>query len=152
MSRKLITGAAVVAIALATATTAGPSTALRGPGIIRITSVQKKFTRIDLGRRGYSPGDMEITRVSLFNRRVRRRPLGNGQLVCIATGEKVWNCNGTYVLPAGKITVSGALTFRDFYNVAVTGGTQTYNNVRGTLIVTRLRRSEKLMVFRLVIA
>jgi len=148
----LLTGIGTVVVALAVAGAAGTATSLSGPGIIRITSVPKRFARVDIGRRGYSPGDMQITRVRLFNRRVRQRPLGNGQLVCTATGEKFWNCNGTYVLPAGKIMVSGAMIYSDFFDMAVTGGTGTYNNVRGTLVVTRLRRAEKLMVFRLVIA
>ena len=152
MRPRLLTGVGVVAVALATAGSAGPTTALTGPGIVRITSVPKKHARIDVGPRGYSPGDMDITRVRLFNKRVRKSPLGNGQLVCTATGEKFWNCNGTYILPAGKIMVSGALIFTDFYDLAVTGGTGTYKNVRGTLVVTKLRRSDKLMVFRLVIA
>jgi hypothetical protein len=96
-------------------------------------------------------GDQEITRVRLFNRRLRKRPLGNGQLICTATGEKFWNCGGTYVLPAGKITVSGAVVYRDIYDMAVTGGTGKYNNVRGTLFVTKIKRNEKLLVFRLVV-
>jgi len=152
MRPRLLTGIAIAVVALAAGEAAVPAPALTGPGIIRITSVQKRFARVDVGRRGYSPGDMQITRVRLFNRKLRKRPLGNGQLVCTATGEKFWNCTGTYVLPAGKITVSGAMIYSDFFDMAVTGGTGRYNNVRGTLVVTRLRRAEKLMVFRLVIA
>ncbi len=142
----------VVIVSAVVVQTAGPTTTLTGPGIVRITSVQSRFTVIDLGRRGASPGDMEITRVRLFNRRIRKRPIGNGQLVCTRTGSNFRNCNGTYVLPAGKLVVSGALTFRDFYVLAVTGGTGKYNNVRGVLIVTKLHPAENLMVFRLVIA
>jgi hypothetical protein len=152
MGRMLLTAIGVAVVSLATAGAAGPTTSLTGPGIIRITSSVKKFARIDVGQRGYSAGDMEMTRVRLYNKRIRPRPIGNGQLACTATGEKFWNCNGTYVLPAGKITVSGMLIYRDFYDMAVTGGTERYRNVRGTLVVTRLRPTEKLMVFRLVIS
>lgn len=152
MRPRLLTGIGVAVIALATAAAAGPTTSLKGPGIVRITSVQKKFSRIDIGKRGYSPGDMEITRVRLFNRRVRKRPLGNGQMVCTATGEKFWNCSGTYNLPDGSIVVSGARVFSDFYVLPVVGGSRLYNNVKGTLVVTRVRRTEKLMLFRLVIS
>jgi hypothetical protein len=130
---------------------AWPTAELTGPGIVRITSVQSRYTVVDLGRRGASPGDMEITRVRLFNKRVRKRPIGNGQLVCIRTGSNFRQCSGTYVLPAGKLVVSGAMTFRDLFDLAVIGGTGRYNNVRGMLIATKLRRSQTLMVFRLVI-
>ena len=149
MSRRLMTVIAVGVAALATVGAAEPGPSLTGPGIVRITSVPRTFSRVDLGRRGYSAGDMEITRVSLFNRRVRKKPLGNGQLVCTATGQKFWNCNGTYILPAGKIMVSGVLIYSDFYDMAVVGGSGTYNNVHGTLVVTKIRRNEKLMLFRL---
>ncbi|MFL6028619.1 MAG: hypothetical protein ACJ74D_01130 [Gaiellaceae bacterium] len=151
MSRRLITVIGVVVAALATAGTGGPAPTLKGPGIVRITSVPRTFARVDIGRPGYSAGDMKISRVGLFNRRVRKRPLGNGQLVCIATGQKFWNCNGTYILPAGKLMVSGVLVYSDIYDMAVVGGSGTYNNVHGTLVVTRIRRNEKLMVFRLTV-
>jgi hypothetical protein len=144
----LVTGSALW---VGTAASTTSTTSLTGPGIVRITSVTSRFTVVDLGRRGASPGDMEITRVRLFNKRVRKRPLGNGQLVCTRTGSNFRNCNGTYVLPAGKLVVSGAVIFRDLYDLAVVGGTDKYNNVRGVLVVTRLRRTENLMVFRLVI-
>ena len=152
MRCRLLTGIGVAVVALVMAAVAGPTTSLTGPGIVRITSVDKRFSRIDVGRRGYSPGDMEITRVRLFNRRVRKRPLGSGHFVCVATGDRFHHCNGTYILPAGKIVVSGALVYRDFYRIAVTGGTGKYHNVRGMLVVTRLRRAENLLIFRLVIA
>ena len=152
MRPRRLTVIGAVVLALAAAPAAGPTTSLTRPGIVRITSVQRNFSRLDFGRRGYSPGDMEITRASLFNRRVRKRPLGSGHLVCVATGGGFRHCDGTYILPAGKIVVSGALVYRDFYRIAVTGGTGIYNNVRGMLVVTRLSRSENLLIFRLVIA
>jgi hypothetical protein len=151
MSRRLMTVIAVGVVGLATVGAAEPGPSLTGPGIVRITSVPRTVSRIDLGRRGYSAGDMQITRVGLYNRRIRKRPLGNGQLVCIATGQKFWNCNGTYILPAGKIMVSGVLIYTDFYDMAVVGGSGTYNNVHGTLVVTKIRRNEKLMLFRLTV-
>jgi len=149
MSRRLMTVIAVALVGLAAVGTAGTRSSLTGPGIVRITSVPRTYARVDLGRRGYSAGDMQITRVSLFNRRIRKKPLGNGQLVCTATGQKFWNCNGTYILPAGKIMVSGVLIYSDFYDMAVVGGSGRYNNVHGTLVVTKIRRNEKLMIFRL---
>jgi hypothetical protein len=137
---------------LAVCQAAGTVELLGGPGQIRITSTPNLFTRIDTGRRGQSPGDMEITRYKLYNKRIRKRPIGNAQLVCTLTGQNFRNCNGTYILPAGKITVSGALIYRGLYDLAVTGGTARYFNVRGTLTVTRTTKTTNLLVFRLVIA
>ena len=152
MHRKLWIGVGSTLAAAVLVQTASPTALLTGPGIVRITAVQSRRTVIDVGRPGASPGDMEITRVRLYNRRIRKRPIGNGQLVCTRTGSNFRNCNGTYALPAGKLVVSGSVVFGEFYDLAVIGGTGKYNNVRGVLVVTRLRSRERLMVFRLVIA
>ena len=136
---------------LAICQTAGTVASLTGPGQIRITATENLFTRVDTGRPGATPGDMEITRYRLFNKRIRKRAIGSAQLVCTLTGQNFRNCSGTYILPAGKITVSGGFIFRGLYDLAVTGGTARYNNVRGTLTVTRTARNRDLLVFRLVI-
>jgi len=143
---------AAAAGGLAIAQTAGTVASLTGPGQIRITATENLFTRVDTGRPGATPGDMEIAQYKLYNKRIRSRPIGHAQLVCTLTGQNFRNCNGTYILPAGKITVSGAFIFRGLYDLAVTGGTARYSNVRGTLTVTRTGRNRDLLVFRLVIA
>jgi hypothetical protein len=130
-----------------------PSPTLKGPGIVRITSREKRFTRVDVGALGATPGDMEISRLLLYNTRIRAKPIGNGQIVCVRTGDNFRNCNATYVLPAGKLVVSGVLIYRGLYDLAVIGGTGFYSNVRGTLTVTRIRQSPPgdVLVFRLVV-
>jgi hypothetical protein len=124
---------------------------LAAPGQIRITATPNGFTRVDTGRPGSTPGDMEVTRYRLYNKRVRNSPIGHAQLVCVLVGQHFRQCQGTYILPAGKITVSGALTYRGLYDLAVTGGTDLYSNVRGTLTVTRKASTVDLLVFRLLI-
>jgi hypothetical protein len=151
MNRNLATALAALCAALLFPAS---STALKGPGIIRITARQIGFTEVDTGVAGRSPGDMEISRVQLYNTRVRQRPIGHAQLVCIYTGANSRDCNGTFVLPAGKLVVSGGLIYRSLYDLAVTGGTGLYSNVRGTLIVTRLRQKppRDVLIFRLVVS
>lgn len=152
MVRRLGVVLAATAAGLAICQPAGTVASLTGPGQIRITAGENLYTRIDTGPRGSSPGDMEITRYKLYNKRIRRRAIGHAQLVCTLTGQNFRQCNGTFVLPAGKIMVSGILAFRGLFDLAVIGGTGEYNNVRGTLTVTRTGRSSDLLVFRLVIA
>jgi hypothetical protein len=129
------------------------SYALRGPGIIRITDREISFTRIDVGRPGLSPGDIEITRRLLFNKRIRPQAIGRSEIVCTVVGGNSRQCDGTYALPAGKIVVAGQMRYRQFFQLAVTGGTGLYNNVRGTLTVTSLGRRPRrdLVFFRLVV-
>jgi hypothetical protein len=128
------------------------STELKGPGTIRITDRQLALDEVDLGVRGRSPGDVEIARWALFNTRITSRAIGHAELVCTYTGGNSRSCNGTYVLPRGKLVVSGQLLFRQFFQLAVVGGTGLYENVRGTLTVTALggKARRNLVLFRLV--
>jgi hypothetical protein len=154
MNRTPAIALAALCAALLFPASSTPSTALKGPGIIRITSRQIGFTEVDTGVAGRSPGDMEISRVQLYNTRVRQRPIGHAQLVCIYTGANARNCTGTFVLPAGKLVVGGGLIYRSLYDLAVTGGTGLYSNVRGTLIVTRVGQNppRDVLIFRLVVS
>ena len=133
---------------------AGPaSSALPGPAIIRITDREIVFRRVDSGRRGRSPGDIEITRRLLFNKRIRRKAIGHADIVCTVITGNFRHCTGTYVLPRGTIVVAGEMLYRQFFQLAVTGGTGYYNNVLGTLTVTSLGRNPRrdVVFFRLVV-
>jgi hypothetical protein len=154
MKRSLVPALAALCTALLFPGSSAPATALKGPGIIRITSRETTFTRVDNGPVGRSPGDMEISRLLLYNTRIRQRPIGRGQLVCTYIGDSLRNCDGTFVLPAGKLVVGGGLVYRSLYDLAVTGGTGLYANVRGALIVTRVRQNPPgdVLVFRLVVS
>jgi hypothetical protein len=154
MKRRLGWILVVVGVALFVVEAGVPADQLKGPGIIRITSRETKYAKIDINRNGTSAGDMEISRLQLYNKGVRKKPIGHAQLVCVITGDNFRNCDGTYILPAGKIAVSGALIYRGIYDLAVTGGTGLYNNVRGSVTVTRIGRQkppQDLLVFRLVV-
>lgn len=135
--------------------TAGPglgqSEAGTGPATIRIYDRQLELTRVDLGRRGTSPGDVEVVQVRLLQRSGTQ--IGRGELVCtFADSVRSRVCRGTYILPRGKIVVGGSILYRRFYDLAILGGTGLYDNARGTLTVTRTQRNpvRDLLVFRLV--
>jgi hypothetical protein len=143
--------------ALASMLALGPwesrSEAGTGPATIRITNREVKVTRIDVGVRGTSPGDTEIVAQQLFNRRVTPKPIGHSELVCTFVDSKRERvCRGTYVLPRGKLVVGGSLAYRQFYDLAVLGGTGLYDNARGSVTVTRTHRRpvRDLVVVRLV--
>lgn len=124
-----------------------------GPATIRITDREVQVTRVDVSARGTSPGDTEIVSQQLFNRRVTSKPIGHSELVCTFVDSKRMRvCRGTYVLPRGKIVVGGSLAYRQFYDLAVLGGTGLYDNARGSVTVTRthLRPVRDLIVVRLV--
>jgi hypothetical protein len=134
---------------------AGPglsrSEAGTGPATIRIYDRQLAVTRVDIGARGTSPGDVEVVRVRLLQR--NGKTLGRGELVChFADFVRSRVCRGTYILPRGRIVVGGSIMYHRFYDLAVVGGTGLYDNARGTMTVTRTHRNpvRDLVVFRLV--
>ena len=149
-------GTVVAGAALAVLTTAvlsGSSTAATGPATIQIGARQTSNVRVDLGRDGTSAGDTQIIWYELYNRRVRSRPIGHAQLVCTFTRGANRECQGTYILPKGKLAVSGPIRFRELYELAVVGGTGTYDGARGTLTATRTSRKpwREFLVFRLAL-
>jgi hypothetical protein len=128
------------------------SAAGTGPATIKIGERQLAVTRIDMGAKGTSPGDTEVVRSRLLERGTLKT-IGRAELVCTfvdAVRSRV--CRGTYILPKGKIVVGGSILYRQFYDLAVLGGTGLYDNARGTLTITRTHRSpvRDLVVFRLV--
>ena len=75
-------------------------------------------------------------------------------MLCTTVSSSNQNCSATYFLPQGEIVVQGVIGSRLIYAMAVVGGTGLYDNVRGSLTVTSLKRSpsvRELLVFRLVV-
>jgi hypothetical protein len=128
------------------------SEAITGPATIRITDRQTSFERVDVGRRGRSTGDVEVESALVFNRRITPRALGHIEIICTYTVGLNRNCRGTLFMPKGKIVVGGTMRYRQFYELAVLGGTGLYDNARGTLTVTRIGRrpARRILFFRLV--
>ncbi|MDQ3067175.1 MAG: hypothetical protein M3R12_08520 [Actinomycetota bacterium] len=112
-----------------------------GPATIRINDRELEVTRVDVGARGTSAGDMEIVRTQLRERGTLK-VIGRGELVCTFVDSlRSRVCRGTYALPRGKIVVGGSILYRQFYDLAVLGGTGLYDNARGSLTITRTHRS-----------
>jgi hypothetical protein len=125
------------------------SSDLKKPGVIKVTGRE-----ITQRKNGTRIGDVEVTRLKLFNRRITSKSIGRGELVCVYLGDHAMrNCTGAFALPKGKIVVGGTIVFADIYDLAVLGGTGLYNNVRGTLTVTSLsgKPPSYLLLFRLVV-
>jgi hypothetical protein len=150
LSGKLVGGAAAI-VAAALMVPSAP--ALNKPGAVTISAATKVHTHIDAGARGRSPGDVDIYRLVLYNKRIQAKPLGHGEMVCTTVAGATQSCSATYFLPRGELVVSGVISSRLIYVLAVVGGTDLYNNVRGTLTVTSVQRTpaRDLLVFRLTV-
>jgi hypothetical protein len=153
MKHKLMIALAVLGLALVTGAITRDSSALVPPGgTIRITA---RDLDVELDNRGparRSTGDVLLIRQLLFNKGITKQAIGRSDIVCTYTGSRDRQCNGTYILPRGKIVVSGSMRYRGFFKFAVVGGTDLYNNVRGSVSGTMLNRGPRreLLVFRLI--
>jgi hypothetical protein len=152
MPRLLITLVIAASLAVALALQAAwSSSAATGPGTIRITSRQESLRYVDVGRPGRGPGDMQIIRQNVFNKRIRAKPLGNAEMVCTFVTARIRSCMATVFLPKGKLVAGGTIRYSELYDLAVLGGTRLYDNARGTLTVIRTTRRPRreILLFRL---
>jgi len=153
MKHKLIFLAAVVAFALVTGSVTRGSPELTGPGTIRITSRDIQVALDNRGPVSRGAGDVLLIRQLLFNKGITQKAIGHSDVVCTYTGTRSRQCTGTYFLPKGKIVVSGSLLYREFFKLAVVGGTDLYDNVQGSMTATLLGRKPRreILVFRLIV-
>jgi len=142
----------IAALALASGSFGHISAAATGPAQIGISAEQTNFVRLNVGKSGRSPGDTEVLRQALFNKRLSTKAIGHSSVMCTYAIGRERLCRGTYFLPKGTIVVAGSITFRQVYELAVIGGTGLYDNARGTLTATRIKKSppREFLLFRLV--
>jgi hypothetical protein len=122
-------GPALVVAAVAGSTS---SSAATGPAVVRLTD--RQMSDVHLGRAG-RVGSGEVVRLQLFGNN-GRQVIGSAYLVCWTIGKGVRSCGGSYVLPRGTIETAGLVHSRLLYTQAVVGGTDVYDNARGTVTVT----------------
>jgi hypothetical protein len=153
MKQKLMIALAVLGLALVTGAITRDSSALNPPGgTIRITARDADVALDNHGPARRSAGDVLLISQLLYNKGITRQAIGRSTMVCTYTSSRDRQCNGTYFLPRGKIVVSGSMRYRGFFKLAVVGGTDLYNNVRGSVSGTMLSRGPRreLLVFRLI--
>jgi hypothetical protein len=100
---------------------------------IRLFSRETGQTKIDLGRHGNSPGDLEIATDRLYRANGRGAPIGRDEATFTSFTGDVSDVSGTFTLPDGTIVVGGSVRFGAPIVVAVLGGTGAYAGARGTL-------------------
>lgn len=151
MRTPLLVISALLVFALLTGSVTQGSSDLTGPGTIRITSRDIQVRLDNRGPVGRSVGDVLLIRQLLYNKGIRKRAIGHADLICTYTDFRSRQCNGTYFLPKGSIVVSGSFRYREFFEIAVVGGTNFYDNVRGTMTATVFTHGPRreILIFRL---
>lgn len=142
-----IRAAGLLPLAVAVLVSTQPASGGTGPATIRITDVQAQVK--DIG--GSGGGTRQLISVRLYNRSVTPRSIGRGELVCTFVDAKNRLCTGAYSLPKGQLVVSGLISTRLLYEMAIVGGTGLYDNARGSLTVTAtaFNPRHELLFFRL---
>lgn len=143
MTTKWRAVAALLAVAAIGVGTAAGS-ASTGPATIRITDRQVLDKQL-----GDGVGAREVVRTVLY--KPGTRSIGSSALLCTYVAPRLRSCTGTFSLPRGSIVVSGVLSTRLLYELAIVGGTGLYDNARGTFTntVLKLRPRRDLLLFRL---
>jgi hypothetical protein len=151
MKKPLVVFAALASFALVTGSVTLGSSELTGPGKITLTSREIWRSVDNRGSVSRGPGDVVLIRQLLYNKGIRKAPIGHSDIVCTYTGNRSRQCSGTYVLPRGKIVVAGSLRYWEFYRLAIVGGTDLYDNVRGSMSATLYARDprKEILIFRL---
>ena len=151
MKKSLFVFAALATFALVTGSVSFGSSEV-APGRINLTSKEIKRSVVNFGSASRGPGDVVVIRQLLYNKGIRRTPIGHSDMVCTYTGNRSRQCNGTYSLPRGKLIVSGSVRYWEFYKLAIIGGTDLYADVRGSETATLFARGprKEILVFRLV--
>ena len=151
MKKPLFVFAALATFALVTGSVTFGSGEV-SPGLIRLTSKEIDRNVINRGAASRGPGDVVVIRQLLYNKGIRKAPIGHSDMVCTYTGNRSRQCSGTYSLPRGKISVAGSVRYWEFYKLAIVGGTDLYADARGSETATLYARDPRreILVFRLI--
>jgi len=134
----------VVAMVAGLGAVAAYSHAATGPATIRVTDRQTSYIRLGTGI-----GAREIVRGGLYSSKGHR--IGSESMICTYLDSANRICTLVVTLPKGTIVASGQLGSRLLFELAITGGTDLYDNARGSITSTSLglRPRRDLLIFRL---
>lgn len=141
---RLLIPALLLAVAIAGSASSSAST---GPAVVRLTD--RQVSDVHLGPTG-RVGSGEVVRLTLYGNN-GRQAIGRAILLCWTVERTVRKCSGSYVLPRGTIETAGLVHSRLLYTQAIVGGTDVYDNARGTVTVTAtsVRPRRELVLMRL---
>jgi hypothetical protein len=140
-TKTAIAAASVGALAAgATIATAAPAHSARGQRI-HLVEVQRNNTQLDLGAKGFSPGDRQTISSDLFTPAGRKAGrLDDDCAITQAAARPEAVCTFTITLQHGQLTGGFAQNLaapRSSKRQAITGGTGRYAGARGELRVGR---------------
>lgn len=147
--------ALLVAAPLASATTPDSSTGRRADQhteIVQLDAKQVRSDKVDLGKKGISPGDGIVIAEDLHR---GGKKIGDHSVVCtyirVTPGEL--QCVGTFSLPEGQVTSQALLQLpaTSSVDIAITGGTGDYRSARGFVHTVPAGTTERRLTFHIIV-
>jgi hypothetical protein len=149
--------AASFALTSATAVASTPSD--QSPKTLHLLVKTVDSAALDLGQQGPSLGDQSIFTSDLYR---QGKKIGEGRSICTVTRiagigadlKVTAQCLGTDVLPAGQVTVQGAVSFTGPnvppFTLAITGGTGAYKRAHGEADTRPISPTEAELTYHLI--
>src|SRR4051794_2900763 len=128
---------AVVGAVAATSALAGGSSGLTAPRVIHVVERPVTDKVVDIGAKGDSPGDQLPFANPIYDASNSHR-VGSDQGNCVraSASQGRWECMWTTFLGGGQITVEGPFIDSKTTTVlAITGGTGSFRNARGQMVL-----------------
>ncbi len=131
--RRRVTLAAAGVVALGVVALAVAATHESTRGVARFREIQ-----ITHAAAGDYAGAVEVWRTRVLLQH-RAQTVGTGAIACtrIDSYTSVRECNGTYILPRGRIQVAGEIITRAAFQLTIVGGTGVYGAAGGVMVVLR---------------
>jgi hypothetical protein len=134
--RKTLVVGAIVVVVIATALTisfAGDRTVTQ-PMRLHVIELAQTDKVINTGKRGDTSGDLLTFHNAIVNTNGKRIGHDQGDCVRISPKQGSWECRWmTFIAGRGRIMVEGPFYDSHDSTFAVTGGTQEFRNVRGSM-------------------
>lgn len=115
---------------------------------IQFIAKQTQFQAVDLGQKGRSLGDELVIAEDLYQ---NGKKVGDHAVVCtyVQIGPDALQCLGTFALPQGQITGQALLHLPapSAVDVAITGGSGTYNDAGGYVHTVPAGTTERHLTF-----
>src|SRR2546429_926656 len=151
-ARILAMGVTIAALVLGTTVWAAGAGDISSPQTLHLVSLVKQGTILDLGPSGPSLGDEQVASGALLH---GGQQVGRFSFVCTWTGVHTHHANehcvGSGEIAGGQITFDGlSRTDRSRHVWAVTGGTGTYRNARGQVLIKDVTNTKSRATIELI--
>jgi hypothetical protein len=151
---------ATASLTLTSATASGSAPSDQNTKTLDLLVKTVDSAALDLGRPGPSLGDQSIFTSDLYQHGTK---IGEGRSVCTITriagtgadAKVTAQCLGTDVLPAGQVTLQGAVAFTGPnvppFTLAITGGTGAYKRAHGEADTRPINPTDAELTYRMIL-